>query len=157
MQTVRRRLTSADFVVTDAVSFGGGTFKMIARQTRFELAKFGFTETFFIFAEFDSLNPQVLWTFSSEAFQCAKAIRKIGLPCGLCESVVCFPIAIARLIDDATRSAVQNETPPKHYAAMEIPVVYDSTHRKLYRFEKTPMWGALYYKGFRATIDRFLG
>jgi hypothetical protein len=153
---VRRRLLSADFVVSDDLSFGGTTFKMVARRSRFELTKFGFSETFFVFAEFDSLNTLALRTFSSKAFHCAKEIRKIGLPCGLFEGVFCYAVAIARLVDYATVNALQNECPPKHWAAAEIPVVYDLIGKKPYKFEKTPIWGAAYYKGFRTMIEQFL-
>ena len=53
--------------------------------------------------------------------------------------------------------SVRNDAPPKHRAASEIPVVYDTTQRQLHYFEKTPMWGAAYYKGFRKQIGQFLG
>ena len=157
LQNIRGRLSAASFVLSDDVHFGEATFKMIARRSRFELTKFGFSETFFIFTEFDSLNAPALRAFSSKAFQCAKKIRKIGLPCGLFESVWCYAVAIAPVVDDEIWNAVRNESPSKHWAAAEIPVVYDSTHKKLGYFEKTPIWGAAYYKTFRATIERFLG
>jgi hypothetical protein len=157
LENVRGRFSSASFVLSEDVHFGEAKFKMIARRSRFELTKFGFSETFFIFAEFDSLNIPTLREFSSKAFQCAKKIRKIGLPCGLFESVWCYAVAIAPVVDDATCNAVGNESPPKHWAAAEIPVIYDSTRKKLCYFEKTPIWGAAYYKAFRATIERFLG
>ncbi len=157
LQIVRRRLSSADFVILDDISFGETAFKMVARRTRFELTKFGFSETFFIFAEFGSLNISTLRTFSTKAFQCAKEIRKIGLPCGFFEGVFCYAVAIARVVDEATENAIRNDSPPKHYSALENPVVYDLTRKKLFYFEKTPIWGAAYYKGFRTTIQTFLG
>jgi hypothetical protein len=39
----------------------------------------------------------------------------------------------------------------------EIPVVYDQTLGKLSYFEKTPVWGFAYYRGFRLKIRRLLG
>jgi hypothetical protein len=51
---------------------------------------------------------------------------------------------------------VREEAPPKHWAANEIPVVYDAATNRLHYFEKTPVWGAAYYKGFRKLIVELL-
>jgi hypothetical protein len=52
--------------------------------------------------------------------------------------------------------ACQNTAPTKHWAAFEVPVLYDSNHDKLLFFEKTPVWGGAYYKGFRNQIQKYL-
>ena len=38
-----------------------------------------------------------------------------------------------------------------------MPIVYDETEGRLYYFEKTPIWGAAYYRGFRKKIRQLLG
>jgi hypothetical protein len=43
----RNRLLAAGFVILDDVSSNGRTFTTVARRSRFELTKFGFSETFF--------------------------------------------------------------------------------------------------------------
>jgi hypothetical protein len=158
LEEVRGRLLAGGFVLLpDDASADDTPFTMVARRSRFELTKFGFSETFFLFAEFDALNPDRMRRFSADAFRTAKQLRKIGLPCGLFESVWSYAVAMCPTVDEATRQAVQNEAPPKHWAAAEIPVIYDSTQGKLYYFEKTPLWGAAYYRGFRKEIGKFLG
>jgi len=106
---------------------------------------------------FSTFNTDVMRPFSADAFRCAKQHKKIPLPCGLFEGVCCFAIAVTQAVDEATQQSVRNEKPPEHWAAGEIPVVYDQVQGKLYYFERTPLWGAAYYAGFRGQIEQFLG
>jgi hypothetical protein len=157
LNTVRNRLAAAGFVILDNVAFEARKFPVVARRTRFELTKFGFAETFFIFQEFDCLTTESLRMFSSDAFRCAEKSRVIPLPCGLFEGFWCYSVAIAKAVDEPTVASVRSDAPPKHWASAEIPVVRDLTRGKLFYFEKTPLWGAAYYAGFRKQIQRFLG
>ena len=79
------------------------------------------------------------------------------MPCGLFESVWCFAVAITNRVEDPVARSVRNDSPAKHWAAAEIPVVFHRTEGKLYFYEKTPLWGAAYYAGFRSQIRRYLG
>lgn len=157
LNTVRSRLAAGGFVILDNVALDGRTFPVVARRTCFELTKGGFSETFFIFQEFDCLTTESLQTFSSDAYRCAKKFRVIRLPCGVFESVCCCAVAIAKAVDEPTVASVRYDTPPKHWASAEIPVAYDLTRGKLFYFEKTPLWGAIYYAGYRNQIQRLLG
>ena len=157
LTTTRGRLASAGFVTLDDVPFEGRTFRVVGRRTRFELTKFGFSESFFLFGQFDRLTNEALRQFSADAFRCAKTRQVIPLPCGLFESVWCFAVAISKAVDERTLTSVRFDTPPKHWAAAEIPVVYDQTQGKLSYFEKTPLWGSAYYRGFRKQIRQLLG
>ena len=53
--------------------------------------------------------------------------------------------------------SIRNVTPKMRWAAAEIPVLFDCITGQLCYFEKTPMWGAAYYRGFRNQIQQFLG
>jgi len=121
------------------------------------LTKFGFSENFFIFEEFDHLTTEGLRAFSADAYRCAKKHGVIPLPCGLFESVWCYSVAMAKDVDESTVASVRSDTPPWHWASAEIPVVYDLAQGKLSYFEKTPFWGSAYYAGFRKQIQRLLG
>ena len=156
-QKTLKKLLSDGFVVTHNVTCDQRTFKAVARRTRFELTKCGFAETFFIFEEFDSPTEDAIRKFSSDAFGFAKRSKSIPLPCGLGESVFCFPIAAAKSVEDLVAHSVRTEAPPKHWAAAEIPVVVDETKQRLCYFERTPLWGAAYHRGFRTQIERYLG
>ena len=130
--------------------------RAVARRTRFELTKFGFSETFFVFREFESIGTDALRRFSGDAFKLACQSKTISLPCGIFESVWCFAVAITNRVEDAVIADVRNGAPTKHFAAAEIPAVFRRTDGKLYYFEKTPLWGAAYYAGFRSQIQRYL-
>jgi hypothetical protein len=129
----------------------------MARRSRFEFLKFGIAETFFVFRRFDSINVDALQDFSSEAFHLAKQSKTCPLPCGLFESVWCFAVAVTDHIDSVVAESVRKEVPPRHWAAAEIPVIFNQSEGRLYFFEKTPIWGAAYYAGFRSEIQRCLG
>jgi hypothetical protein len=151
-----QRLSHDGFSVLYNVQFTGQKFEAVAHRSGFELMKFGNSETFFVFGELVSADANSVRRFSSQAFQYAKKSRTCPLPCGLFESVCCFAICIAKGLDEPTADQVRKTAPAKHWAAAEIPVIYDSSQGKLYFFEKTPLWGAAYYKGFRTQINKYL-
>lgn len=156
-ESVSHRLSSKGFRISESVSYEGDIFRLVAHRSRFELTKFGNSETFFVFADFETLNGESMRLFSAAAFRYGKASRSVPLPIGLFESVYCFAVALVETLDEATAELVRFESPPKHWASAEIPVVYEQSRKKLWFFEKTPIWGAAYYVGFRNQIKEFLG
>lgn len=156
LQTAIQRLSSRGFKITRDVCHEGQAFDAVAHRSRFELTKFGNSETFFVFAELDALSRESVRQFSAKAFRYAKTSKSMPLPCGLFESVYCFAVAVVDELDPATAESVRNEVPAKHWAAAEIPVVYARSEKKLCFFERTPMWGSAYYAGFRNQIKKFL-
>ena len=149
-------LSTAGFDCVRDVSYDHQTFPCVARRTRFELTKFGFAETFFVFGERSSLDTAALREFSRTCFRYALRTKRVPLPRGLFESVYCFCVALVERVDKATADAVRNETPTRHWASAEIPVVYETGSSTLHYFEKTPLWGAAYHAGFRKTIQELL-
>ena len=121
------------------------------------MTKFGNVETFFVFGEVPTPDVASIQAFSATAFQYAKAAKSFPLPCGLFEAVISYAVAIVPSLDDATAAAIRATAPKKHWAAFEVPVVCDASRGALCYFEKTPVWGAAYYRGFRAQIEKFLG
>lgn len=157
LSTVRGRLAAAGYVVQDNFAYDGKTFPLFARRTGLEITKFGFSENFFTFFEFEHLTTDMLRRFSADALHCALQNCVVPLPRGFGESVWSYAVALAKSVDQATLATVRQETPPRHWAAAEIPVVYDQAQKKLWYFEKTPIWGAAYYAGFRHKIEKLLG
>ncbi|MBI5359435.1 MAG: hypothetical protein HZA48_02510 [Planctomycetes bacterium] len=156
MEDVKERLESDGFNCHEDIAYQDYILRCMAKRTRFKLTKFGYSETFFCFAEISSPTVKNLRKFSSDCFNYAKEFRSIPLPCGLFESVWCFSVAIVNGIEMPASLALKNEAPPKHWAAAEIPVVYDLSSNSLCYFEKTPIWGAAYYSGFRKMITLYL-
>ena len=150
------RLSLDGFTISGDVAYSNRLFKVVAHRSRFELTKFGNSETFFVFAEIDLQTPASVRHYSSDAFRYAKQSKHFPLPCGLCESVWCFPVAIVETVVPAVADSVRIEEPVKHWAAAEIPVIYDRKREKLCYFEKTPVWGYAYYAGFRSQIKQYL-
>jgi hypothetical protein len=153
---VLRGLASDGFKVSENVEWGGVEFRAVAHRSRFELSKFGNSETFFVFGEFPTITGEGMRRFSSSAFDYSKASRKLCLPCGLFESVWCFSVALVDTADAAAADSVRRQAPEMHWAAAEIPVIYERGGGRLHFFEKTPMWGAAYYAGFRRQIKTYL-
>ena len=96
LHAIATRLQSDSFVPLDPQSYQPAGFKFAVRRTRFEIAKFGMAETFFVFADIPMLTPEIMNSFSNGAFQLALRSKSVPLPCGLFESVWSFAVAITR-------------------------------------------------------------
>jgi hypothetical protein len=156
LATVLQRLRDEGFGCQENVGHGDYVFRWVAKRTRFELTKFGFSETFFVFERFGSLDLDSLKAFSANCFGYATKAKSIPLPRGIFESVWCFPVALVDGIDAAVSEAVRSQAPSRHWSSAEMPVIYDVGSGTLHYFEKTPAWGAAYYGGFRKLIRTLL-
>jgi len=76
-----------------------------------------------------------------------------GLPRGMQNGVASFSVMAAENIDAETIAFAMSR-PKKHFAAFEMPVIFDLTANKLFYYEKTPIWGSIYYKHFREHIEK---
>jgi len=126
LRTVVQGLSSDDFSLSHDVSFAGQEFMAVAHRSRFEVTKLGNSETFFVFGGFQACDGDSVRWFSSLAFNYAKKSKSFPLPCGLLESVFCFAVCVVEALDESTADSVRSVMPPKHWAAAEIPIVYDS-------------------------------
>jgi hypothetical protein len=149
---VKPRLEGAGYTWID----GAPGFRAVATKKSFQLTKFGMWEDFFVFRDYPQIDRASLAAFMRDAVGYTFANRRVSLPRGLGAGVTTYGVALAASVDAGTAQAVRNETPPKHWAANEIPVVYDVGSNSLYYFERTPMWGAAYYRGFRKQIAALL-
>jgi hypothetical protein len=156
VQDVSNRLQEQGFRGQRDVVYADQTFAYVAHRVRWAWSKFGMEETFFVFKEFVDLDLPVLRHFSSKAFGHAMKSKTVPLPCGLYECVICYPVALVTGTAATAADAIRSEQPPKHWAAMEMPVIIDVNGHIPYYYEQTPMWGALYYAGFRKTIHEIL-
>jgi hypothetical protein len=153
---VTQRLIDDGFKISEHITYKNQIFICVAKRTRWQLEHYGFAEFFFIFARFQSFDIASLKNFSAKAFDYSKKFRSIPLPRGLFESVICFPTAIVDSIDSTAVEVLRSKDPPKHWAAIEMAVVYEHKSRKLYYLEKTPYWGSLYWDRFREIIVSML-
>lgn len=152
LQTALQRLTADGFTIRQQ-----NFFKVVAHRSRFELTKFGNVETYFTFVDFDYLDANSVRRFSMDAFNYAVQTKTSPLPCGFFEGVWSFAVAIAKQTDELTAQVIKIEEPPSHWSAGELRVAYDVPRHQLHYYEKTPLWGAAYYAGFRRQIQKYLG
>lgn len=91
--------------------------------------------------------------FTGKAFDYALQNYK-GLPRGLQSGVAVFAFLVSDDIDDAAKWHAL-KAPEKHFAAMEMPVILDLSEGNLYYYDKTPVWGMIYYKAIRRFIETY--
>ncbi len=128
-------------------------YKYAAQRSRFEPSKFGMAERFFTFAEIPNLDAGVLQSYSSTSFRFANTNKSAPLPNGLFMAVFCFSVAITENLHPQLAQSIRETAPAKHWAANEIPIVFDLANGNLCYFLGTPVWGAAYYAGFRREIE----
>jgi hypothetical protein len=153
----KQRLSGAGFRVEENVGADGHNFDLVASRKRFELSKFGAAQNFFVFSTLSSVDSAQMREFSSACFRYVTNAQGSAVPRGMGRAVYCYAVAVVPQVDAATSKAVRTQAPGRHWAASEIPVVAELNTGKLHYFEKTPLWGAAYYRGFRRTIRQLLG
>ena len=156
LQRVQARLAADRYQFLPNPSSYTEQFQLAARLSRFQMSKFGNYETFFVFSNLGVPDIGRMTAFSTAAFDYAKRNKKSGLPCGLFEAVACFCVAIVGNAPQELVYFVSSTTPKKHYAAFEIPVLFDASQGQLYYLQTTPVWGAAYWRGFRKEIEKYL-
>ena len=156
LSMVTQRLRANGFNITENVTYKSQTFRYVAKRTRFQLEYYGFAEFFFIFYQSQSIDRASLKNFSAKAFNYSKKFRSIPLPRGLFAGVICFPVAIVDSIDSTAAEVLRSEDPPTHWAAIEMPVVYDLGAKQLHYSHRTPYRGSLYWDSLRAMIMTML-
>lgn len=153
---VRERLAGEGYRWEENAAIEGREILGVARKSGFRLTKFGNSEEVFVFGRFAEPDPATLRAFSSEAFAHGVANKSCFLPRGLFNCVWVFPVAVADSVPAETAESVRGQTPKKHWASAEVPSAFDLGRGDLSTFEKTPLWGAAYWKGFRNTIRKLL-
>lgn len=147
-QTVATRLEPLGFVELSEAAAEAGALAAFRRR-RVEATKFGFWETFvFLFGE--GAGPDR----SAEALRVALG-HKVALPRGLGSGLVVYPVFAVQQASSELLALVGGK-PRKHWAAAEFPVVAELGSGRLLRLEKTPAWGAAYYRRMRQEADELL-
>jgi hypothetical protein len=124
------------------------------QKRAFKVSKFGLVET--VVAVFDCGD---VGTVSRVRDRCGATFRyglseKFPLPRGLGSTTVVYPVFVGR--DVSHLEAWVKEYAPKHWSAFEFPVVVDLEEPSVAFNESTPVWGSLYYRGFRSFASHVL-
>lgn len=157
VSNVAQRLGAEGFTCGMNVQHEGNTLNLVAKKSGFELSKFGNAETFFVISYFPTLTVEVLRGYSAWSYKYALSMKQFPLPCGFFEAVTCYPVALVNDLSEPVAAAIRSETATKHFGSFEFPVIKHMPSGYLYYYDKTPAWGAAYFKGFRTTTHRILG
>lgn len=156
LDRVIKRLENEYFDIKSNIKYKNQNFKYIAKRKRFEVDKFNFIFTFFMFSKFSSLDIKTLEGFSAESYKYAVGSIAKPLPHGLFWGKICYPVAVVDKIDYLTSKFIRKKAPPKHLLGLEMPVIYSLESGELHYCEMTPFYGWVYYDEMRYTINYML-
>lgn len=126
----------------------------IATKSEFKLSWYAAQIKFFaIMGVSNNITKETIENYSKICIDYAIKNKK-GLPRGLQSGIVSFALLVSLNVDEDAKKFAQ-ERPKKHFAAFEMPLVFDLKENKLYYYEKTPNWGFIYYKTFRNFIETY--
>jgi hypothetical protein len=121
----------------------------VFKKSGFQSTKFGKVDTFVIVKFFGNQNVESLKTYSDSMFSFALRARSGGAPLGFGAMMVVYPLIVLENITQEQFTFINNYC-PKHFAAAEFPSIIDLKTGSLYYYPSTPLWGALYYSGYRS-------
>lgn len=151
LETVRARLVNAGFALEEAIP--GAALQ--ARRRAIKLTRFGLVETIVaVSTPRGTATRDDVRSFSAAVFQAALE-KKTRVPRGLGSSMVTYPVLVVHDASAEARRAVAEDA-PKHWAALVFPVVVEPVSQTLLCLEKTPFWGAAYYRRTRAEARELL-
>ncbi len=156
LSKVITRLKNDKFHINQNILYYDQVFEYTARKTRFQIERFGFFTTYFLFARFTTPDIRLLCNFSTKSFRYAKKTSGIHPPRGLFYGIICFPVAITDSIDKNTADIIRKMEFPRHFAAFEKLVVFSLDNEVLHYSDKTPIWGTMYHDHDRQTICKLL-
>jgi hypothetical protein len=151
LESTRDRLRRAGF--REEVSPSGAVLKARRREVKF--SRFGIVETVVAISNVRSQpGPDQLRAFGADIVRSALE-GKTRIPRGLGSSLVVYPVLVADGMTDELSRFASSYT-PKHWCILEFPVVVEPGSRSLVLLDKTPIWGAAYYRKTRSEAQELL-
>lgn len=65
-----------------------------------------------------------------------------------------IPFIVSYSASEEVKDWLSKATMDKHWAAAEFPALFVLDDSRVYYSKKTPMWGMVYYKGYRNFVER---
>jgi hypothetical protein len=151
LESTRDRLKRAGF--QEEPSPSGAVLQ--ARRKQVKLSRFGIVETVIAISDVrPQAGPDQLRAFGAEIVRSALE-GKSRIPRGFGSSLVVYPVLVTDGISDELRQFASSYT-PKHWSILEFPVVVEPDTGNLVLVEKTPAWGAAYYRKTRREAQDLL-
>jgi hypothetical protein len=156
LEDVLDRLEDSRYSCEQNVPFEGKTFWWVAHRTQYLGLRKGYRELFFHFTGFSRLDEDLLEEYCGLCFDHSCRAKRTSFPVGWYLQMWSFAVALVDRLDDDLLDFVRNHTPKAHWNSCEMPCVYEAATDELHYFERTPMWGALYYPYRRSLIKSLL-
>lgn len=117
-------------------------------KSQVEMSKFGTDKTYAFIKTYENVPvSKTFETFSEECYKYSLTIHK-GAPLGMGTHLTVYPLALVNGITNELAEFIKSYC-NKHFASVEFPGVLDLKTNYLYYYPVTPVWGALYYAGYR--------
>ncbi len=132
------------------VHAAAGTDKVFKRS-RTQASKFGIVDTYCCVKYMhEGATGDEMKAFSSKMFElCSK--HRSGGPLGFGSMMIVYPLIITENFSNELAAFLRTYC-SKHFAAAEFPSALDLSTGHLYYYENTPIWGYLYYSGYRKEV-----
>jgi len=153
LERLAKRFTDNGFEIKRKISVPPYQLDLIAVRSSWEITKFGKMARFILVTVMDKANIKNIQNFSSTSTKYALDNRDSLLPRGFGGSLLSIPVIVSEDFDMEVKKWMEKTLAKKHWAAFEFPVIISLKDRKLYYCKKTPIWGALYYKGFQKFVE----
>ena len=153
---VIERLKQYGYHIGNNITYENQNFEYVAKLTRFEIERFAFCTTFFLFAKFSTPNFSTLKEYSAKSFSYSLKSSGIHPLHVIFYNILTIPVALVNSIDDRTVRLIRKQEPPRHWKAFEKIVVFSLESKTLYYCENTYAWGYIYYELDRNIIKELL-
>lgn len=150
---VSTRLERSGFRISQNVHFGLHTFDIAAAKTEFRVERGGIFRTVIALRSVEKPTPEQLKHFSTSVYRYTNKGHGWLPPRIAFYGTQSLAVAVAESVDNETVKAVEGSTPPKHWCAEELVVLFDLKKGSLYYYRTTPLWGSLYHEQNQKFIE----
>jgi hypothetical protein len=155
IDSIKEKFQTASIFHTEGKVLGKPT--VIAYQKKFKWTWMATQlNTFVVATDFGSeqITVKEIEDHLTKSFEFAKKNYK-GWPRGLQSGLGVISILISSNVTPAAIAYCKELKSGKKWAGFSIPVIVDLENKKLHRFDRNPLWGAIYYPHFKKLIDSF--
>lgn len=141
LQTVAPRIGQAPQFIPEA-----GAYLLVADQRGALAVQM---HSYFFFAANDLAGYAQMQVYAEACMALARKNYE-GLPRGMQSGLAVYPVMLQHPLQPDALAYVK-QIPDKHWAAFELPVLFDPMTGQLEYLDKTPVWGFAMWRGIKAT------
>lgn len=146
LQTVASRICQAPQFIPEA-----GAYLLVADQRGALAVQM---HSYFFFAANDLAGYAQMQVYAEACMAWARKNYE-GLPRGMQSGLAVYPVMLQHPLQPDALAYVK-QIPEKHWAAFELPVLFDPMTGQLEHLDKTPVWGFAMWRGIKATARMVL-